>query len=519
MNRQQDLWRVLKEGMRRSEGEYVSELNAVDEAFDASTTSRADQADVRIAAAFEDASQTRHDLTRIATLTSALDAKYRDRLVIEPSLSRKLVSFQANKQVPLYRWYKYKEGYSAELVDKFLSELELPVGRVLDPFAGAGTTMFVAASKGLDADGIELLPIGQEIISTRASAHKSDVGKLAADVKSWAAQRFWQTYPEIRQVHELRITSGAYPPETQDSIERYLGALEQAPHSLRPILRLALLAVLETVSYTRKDGQYLRWDHRSPRVRVRGSFDKGPIPTFDVAISMKLLEIVADLNLVNSQACEKENLELGETRLLRGSCLDILPTLAAESYGAVITSPPYCNRYDYTRTYALEHALLGQTEEEVSKLRQAMLTCTVENREKALSNINPQWDHIVGFARSMSPLKEIVDFLQGLASSRELNNTNIPRMVRGYFSEMACVIYEFARLLAPGGYVVMVNDNVRYAGANIHVDTILSAIAEQVGLTTERILISPQNKGNSSQQMGAHGREPLRKSVYVWRKV
>jgi hypothetical protein len=26
-------------------------------------------------------------------------------------------------------------------------------------------------------------------------------------------------------------------------------------------------------------------------------------------------------------------------------------------------------------------------------------------------------------------------------------------------------------------------------------------------------------KGNSSQQMGAHGREPLRKCVYVWRKV
>jgi hypothetical protein len=147
-----------------------------------------------------------------------------------------------------------------------------------------------------------------------------------------------------------------------------------------------------------------------------------------------------------------------------------------------------------------------------------MLTCTVENREKALTKMNPDWERIVAFTRSVSPLREIVEYLQDLAATNALNNTNIPRMVRGYFSEIACVIYECARVLAPGGYMVMVNENVRYAGANIHVDTILSDIAQQVGLSTEKILISPQNKGNSSQQMGAHGREPLRKSVYVWRK-
>jgi len=64
----------------------------------------------------------------------------------------------------------------------------------------------------------------------------------------------------------------------------------------------------------------------------------------------------------------------------------------------------------------------------------------------------------------------------------------------------------------------MVNDNVRYAGVSISVDIILSEIAEQLGFVAEQILVLPNGKGNSSQQMGAHGREALRKCVYLWRK-
>jgi hypothetical protein len=64
----------------------------------------------------------------------------------------------------------------------------------------------------------------------------------------------------------------------------------------------------------------------------------------------------------------------------------------------------------------------------------------------------------------------------------------------------------------------MVNDNVRYAGAMISVDVILSDIASQLGFDIENILILPTGKGNSSQQMGSFGRESLRKCVYVWRK-
>ncbi len=100
----------------------------------------------------------------------------------------------------------------------------------------------------------------------------------------------------------------------------------------------------------------------------------------------------------------------------------------------------------------------------------------------------------------------------------ELNNPNIPRMVRNYFLEMCFVVFELSRVLRSGGRVVMVNDNVRYAGEEIPVDLILSEIASCVGMTVEHIWTLARGKGNSSQQMGTYGRQELRKCVYVWSK-
>lgn len=466
-----------------------------------------------------DADFVERSLTEIDAINAALDGKYQGRLKLDRRLSRKLVSFQANKAVPVYRWYKYKEGFSAALVQQFLGELELPASRVLDPFAGAGTTLFAGAAMGLNVDGIELLPIGQEIIATRSQLSGASDAAFIPRLTFWAEEHPWKRTSARKPLNELRITQGAYPEDTQMAIERYLGLLAAEQPPVRALLQLALLSILESVSYTRKDGQYLRWDHRSPRSAVRGRFNKGHIPGFDEAIVAKLREIITDLGGARgARPPDGQPVAPGKVRIMRGSCLDVLPSLPDAHYGAIVTSPPYCNRYDYTRTYALEHALLGSSERDVFELRQAMLTCTVENRQKALIDMNPAWEPALRLCEESRPLQTIIRYLEELGRRNRLNNGNIPRMVKGYFSELACVVQETVRVLKPGGWVVMVNDNVRYAGANIPVDTILSDIAAGLGLTTEAILILPQNKGNSSQQMGAHGRTSLRKSVYVWRK-
>jgi DNA modification methylase len=209
----------------------------------------------------------------------------------------------------------------------------------------------------------------------------------------------------------------------------------------------------------------------------------------------------------------------GRICIHEGSCLEILPEIGESLFDGIMTSPPYCNRYVYTRTYALELALLGTDERELVRLRQEMLSCTVENRAKDLLKINPHWQDAIAVADRQALLQAILGYLEDQRAKGSLNNTGIPRMVRGYFYEMACVIAECARVSKPGAPFFMVNDNVRYAGASISVDLILSSFAEQLGFEVEAILVLPNGKGNSSQQMGEHGREALRKCVYVWRKA
>jgi len=457
-------------------------------------------------------------LSEIDHLDSQLFQRFRNWFVSEPSLSRLLVSFQANKTRPIYRWYKFKEAFSASLVEHLFRIYGVTTGRILDPFAGSGTALFAASALGINADGIELLPVGHKIITAKQILDKftpEDFERL----NRWAEMRIWEQSETRVPLPELRITKGAYPEETKEAIEKYLGACQQENSRVRTVLRFALLCVLESISFTLKDGQYLRWDYRSGRTHGKHIFDKGDIPGFKQAMSEKISEILSDVSSSHRASLLPAEKLQGEIRLYDGSCLHILPTLSDGIYDAIITSPPYCNRYDYTRTYALELALLGTDEQGLWKLRQEMLSCTVENRAKDLLSINPQWARALTAADEQMLLQAILKYLEDRKDRGALNNNGIPRMVRGYFYEMACVISECARVLKPNAPLFMVNDNVRYAGASISVDMILSEIAEKLGFRVESILVLPNGKGNSSQQMGEHGRKALRKCVYVWRRL
>jgi DNA modification methylase len=462
-------------------------------------------------------------LDKIAHLDSELLAHFYEKIIFDQNLTRRIVSFQANKICRYYRWYKYKEAFSADLVKYLFHAFPVKKGKVLDPFAGSGTALFACSSLGYDVDGIELLPVGQEIIEANITARYSDKKKIVSVLERWLADKPWTQRGETENINMLNITTGAYSEETCKKIKRYLHDIKHEDVEAAKILSFSLLCILEQISYTRKDGQYLRWDYRSCRGNKNSSFDKGEIFAFDRSICKKLSEIRDDISLSGYMPSlfselQPPDVREGGVHLKKGSCLEILPKLDAESYSSIITSPPYCNRYDYTRTYALELAMLGITEEQLLHLRQAMLSCTVENKEKELPALNKEWEKPLDICEKQMLMMNIISYLEYKRNNKQLNNNGIARMVRGYFYEMACVIQELHRVLQKDGYMFMVNDNVRYAGVAISVDLILSSIAEQIGFEVEKILVLPQGKGNSSQQMGKYGRDALRKCVYVWKK-
>jgi DNA modification methylase len=460
-------------------------------------------------------------LTRLREDEESLHSKFRHKLSVNHDLDRTLVSFQANKAEAEHRWYKYKEGFSAALVRYLIAQVGLHHGTILDPFAGSGTTLFTASEEGLASLGIELLPCSAEIIEVRKLLLQRDNGSVAKAVRAFSARRSWISPGKPAPFQHLRITQGAFPANNEALLGRYLHECDRiADPLLRRVCCFAALCILESISYTRKDGQYLRWDARS-RKKVGKRFNKGVILDFTTAVTSKLKEIAADLERDNS-LFRTGPAERGAIELRVGSCLGILPTLPSGSFDGLITSPPYCNRYDYTRTYALELAMMGVSEEAIRHLRQSLLSCTVENRakdnlgDKATTSIYEAAQ--IAF-RSQPLLESILKYLERCRLNGSINNAGIPRMVRGYFEELIYVIFECARLLKPGAAFVMVNDNVRYQGIPIPVDLILADIAEQAGFDIEAIWVLPRGKGNSSQQMGTHGRQEIRKCVYLWRRT
>ncbi len=444
-----------------------------------------------------------------------LFARFASRIRIDYDLTRRLVSYQGNKSTPGFRWMKYKEGFSTRLVERLLN-----IGggdRVLDPFSGIGTTALTASRMGKSATGIEIMPIG----NLAAGAISAVANGLSSGTLTDASARLLRHIEsgeadEKRRFPHVRITRGAFSQQAEEEIARartFIAGLSDT--FLATVLEFACMTVIEEVSYTRKDGQYLRWDPRSGRTNST-RLDKGPLPTLGSALKRRLDQIIADIPAV------KRTHGGPSPELIGGSCLTELRNLEEGAFDTVITSPPYANRYDYTRTYALELAFLGYDEQAFKGLRQALLSATVENRSK-----RDELSEIYGGSDSLSRIFEMVDANAALAEvltilrahADELGNRNVIGLLLHYFTEMAVVIAELARVVAPGGHVFMVNDNVRYHGEEAPVDLILSDFAEQLGFRCKTIWALPRGKGNSSQQMGRFGRQEIRKCVYHWQRM
>jgi DNA modification methylase len=455
-----------------------------------------------------------------------LEKKYNPIICVNGELNRQLVSFQANKKIPKYRWFKYKEGFSAQLVNYLISQNpNNRQNKLLDPFAGTGAALFIAKERGLTPIGIELLPVGTFVIKSRQNAEKVDIVKFRQVIREMKEIDFLDyELKGAKKFSHINITRGAFPLETERRINGFLNYCHNVVQDMgiREALLFALFSILEPISYTRKDGQYLRWDARANRGGKKSQFNKGKIFSFNEALENKLNELISD-NFITLDAADQEGRKLV---VYEDSVLFRLPDIESDSIDIVITSPPYCNRYDYTRTYALEMAFLGINDEKIKDYRQSLLSCTVENREKfdqlmafyASRNRDDAFNAIYKTYKSHKALNEIIDILDDYRKRGKLNNPGIVRMVKNYFFEMCQVIFELFRVLKAEGRVYMVNDNVRYAGETIPVDLILSDFAESAGFTVRHIWTLNNGKGNSSQQMGNHGRVELRKCIYVWEK-
>lgn len=466
-----------------------------------------------------------------------IEEKYFPLVKVTNEFNRQSVSYQLSKTDSIHSWLKYKEGFSASLVNKLINILNIKQGEtILDPFLGSGTTAIESQRHGINCIGFDIMPMTQLSIKAKEKISKYDIEELNDFLNNFLAEERPKTY--LQKTKYIQITNFAYPEETALDLEYFTNFIDNSSYSdkVKYAAKLCILNCLENISYTSKDGQYLRWDKRSykfifankkrieqGKAPFKTELYKGDIPSLKNCFKKKFINIIDDIK----QLKEHNSLNINAyINFIQNSALLELPKIQKNTIDAVITSPPYCNRYDYTRIYALELVYLGLGEDEIKKLRQSLLCCTVENKPKldylcdyyTSINRHKDFEKIIDIVNNSSALTESIKALEKRNSLGFINNTGVISMVKGYFFDLAFIYYELFRICKPGAKVAFVNDNVRFAGEIIPVDFISTNLAENIGFNAECIFTLKQQKGNSSQQMKKFGRAPLRKSITIWKR-
>jgi DNA modification methylase len=406
------------------------------------------------------------------------------KIIEKPELGS-LVSPHRNREIPIHNWYLYKHGYSRDLADYLVKNLNLSAGSwVLDPFCGGGTTLLTCKELGINAYGFDILPFSVFLSTVKTRDYR---------IKEIARQLDILKKSDIDRCHsrtdlpDIPLVRKAFKPEIQRTLLSLKSKIDNiCDLQTKSFFDLGFLSILEAVSNTSKAGGFLRIIDR----------DTSP----EVIKELFLNKIKAMLNGVIEESRSTQDRKVSVTARIGDARK--LPT--KRRFDAVITSPPYPNRHDYTRIYSLEMIFdFISNNDQLKKLRYETIRSHVEAREKYKSP---------GYRRP-----DILDFEITQIKRNGTNNPQVLNMLEGYFEDMYLSLSEIHRCLKNDGKVAMVISNVRFAGVNILVDEILSEIGLQIGLVPIEIW-AVRYRGNSSQQMRDYTRKPSRESIIIWEK-
>lgn len=409
-----------------------------------------------------------------------------------------LVVAGSNDRMPVHRWFRFKESFSADLLGTVLREF-VPRHRhlrLLDPFCGVGTSL--VAAQELTGQGIPVTATGIE--------RNPFIAFVARTKTSWPRmdQQVLRSLP-LGVLNDTSADASALPQNSSFLTSRCMShhkarrLLEVAAAIRRDgssathdALLLGLAAAIEPLSRTRKDGRALRLVQK-------------PKTTVAAVLKSRWDAILEDVSLLQrSLSAGVPDVLLGDGR--RPSDLGV----ECGSMDLVLTSPPYPNNIDYTEVYKLELWLLGfvATAQQFLQLRRATFrshpTCGLEPPD-------PDFMAAVRRGHLKSLLAPILSHIE------ELREPWRKRVVLGYFSDIWTSLSESRRLLRDEGRAVYIVGNSLHGGADkpylVPTDLLVAAIAERVGLKVERTVAARALKRRLS------GNHFLRESLVVMRKA
>jgi len=384
---------------------------------------------------------------------------------------------------PIHRWYVFPHSFTDELVKTLITEWKLDSSdTIVYPFAGAVTAILAAKEKGIPAQGFDLSPLSVLATQVKVANYnferlKTHWTKLSKRIRVCDPNGEQDNYPDL-VVDALRGKRLA----TFHSIKQSIAAL-WASRAEKRFFLLALLSIIPQFSRAVATGGWLSW---------RSSF------AHPQSIRDALAEqVAAMLDDVTSHSLPRR----ASWSAFRADAR-VIP-LPGHQVSAVICSPPYPNRHDYTRVFGVELMFAFLDWHETRNLRYQSFHSHPEAR--------PRRRRTHGYKEPPFVTRAIK------AVAKQSKEEKVPKMLRGYFLDLYLSLKEVRRILKPGGHAAFVVGNAQYHGEVIEVDRAAAGIGEQCGLVCDEIRLV-RERGNSAQQMGKFGRLPSRESVVLFRR-
>ena len=399
-------------------------------------------------------------------------------------------SLQSNKIQPDdaagHDWYRFVLSYPPHLVKYYLDRFDLSAGAsVLDPFSGTGTTVLEAVKNGYRGLGVEANPVAH-LASTTKLDWKVDSSKLLRSAES-IAKRLERNFREagIRDEDESTKEVNWFelkklPPVSHKlllkdsinpvSLHKSLCLIELIQRTNLDIRNHLLVAAVTTIV---NDVSNLKF---GPEVGVRRVKSDKPILVPWLARVRRMAQDLTELKA--SDKTTEGKIVLGDARLVD-------TYFPKNSVDAIITSPPYPNEKDYSRTTRLENVLLGfvGNMQEQRKVKKRFV------RSNTRSVYKDDQDHL--FVKDIDSIQKVARKIE--ERRIELGKTSgfeklYHKVTLQYFGGMARHLAACKTVLRPGSKLAyVVGDQASYLRIMIRTGHLLAEVAESMGYTVDDI--------------------------------
>ena len=409
-----------------------------------------------------------------------------------------LVNWPGGKNLKIHRWFRYREGFSPQLI----SELKLS-GRLLDPFCGCGSIMVGAAYLNKESVGIDLNPLAvfaarvklRPLTSPQIKSVQAFGKSLARSINSIEA---WP-------LPALKIARKVFEPEILQTVLRIRAAIEASSggKAVADFLQLVWLGILQDVGSYFQEGNGIKYRNKK---RTRSGYVRRPEGDWQTQrFGDDQKKFVCDsfrrrLEIMVSDTQEWHTGAWGAQKVIEGDMLEISAGMEEASFDSIIFSPPYANRFDYFEAMKVElwFGEFVRTYEDMVQLRKRSL------RSHLGADLGKS-------AVKVPIIEEIVELMDRDSYAWRMR---VPSLLRGYFHDMYDVLSACRKLLAPGGRCHIVVGNSAYAGVIIPVDTLIGHLGIAAGFNKASVMAVRHLTVASQQRSRLQGLEHyMRESV------